>query len=69
MVDLRTVTIARDVAEEEAETAYDALSEEVQELRDEVAVLRCEVVAHRGELAAIERGILEELVRLREALG
>lgn len=33
--DLHTITIARDIAEEEAATAYEALSEEVQELREE----------------------------------
>ncbi len=38
--ELRTVTIARDIAEEEAANAYDALSEEVQELRQEMVIER-----------------------------
>lgn len=55
--ELRTVTIA----EEEAATAYDALSEDVQELRDEVAGLR-------REIATLRRTVIEELERVKELL-
>lgn len=60
--ELRTVTIARDIAEEEAATAYDALSVDIAELHQHVLELQ-------REIAALRRGILEELVRLREALA
>jgi len=59
--DLRTITIARDIAAEEAATAYDAMSEEMLELRAEVAGLRREILTLRC-------GLLAELERLREAL-
>lgn len=60
--ELRTLTIARHIAEEEAATAYDALSEEILDLREEVAGLR-------REMAALRRAVIEELEQLREALG
>lgn len=60
--DLRTVTIVRDIAEEEAATAYDALSVEVLELREKVEMLR-------REMQAIKRAVLEELVRIRNTLA
>lgn len=60
-VELRTAIIARDIAEEEAATAYDALSEDILELREEVAGLRREILTLRISLLA-------ELERLREAL-
>lgn len=60
--ELRTVTIARHIAQEEAADAYDALSDEILELREEVGALR-------REMAAIKRVVLEELERLREALA
>ncbi len=59
--EFRTVTIARDIAEEEAATAYDALSEEILELREEVAGLRREILTLRCSVVA-------ELERLRETL-
>ena len=61
-------TIARDIAEEEAADAYEALSDEVQELREEIAILRSAVEAQGRRLAVIERGILQELRRLLEEL-
>ena len=67
--ELRTITIARDIAEEEAADAYEALSEEIQELRAEVAALRRLVTGLLEEMTALRRGMLDELVRLREALG
>lgn len=69
MVDLRTVTIARDIAEEEAATAYDALSEEILELREEVAVLRRRWAEQAAFHTANYRAILKELERLRGTLG
>lgn len=48
--ELRTITIARELAEEEAATAYDTLSEEILDLRKEVARISC-------ELAALERSL------------
>jgi len=72
---LLTVTIARDIAEEgsyerrlkggrtrRAAGAYEAVSEEILELREEVEVLRREV-------AALKRGVLEELERVKETLA
>jgi len=60
--DLRTVTIARDIAEEEAADAYDALFSEILDLREEVEALR-------RELGTLRRTMLVELNRLRDALG
>lgn len=69
MVDFRTVTIARDIAEEEAETAYEALSQEMQELREEVAGLRRRMTEEAAFHSANYRAILTELERLRGGLG
>jgi len=60
--DLRTVTITRDIAEEEAADAYEALSEEIQELREEVVLLHMEI-------ATLRRGVLEQLEQVKEALS
>ncbi len=59
--ELRTVTIVRDIAEEEAADAYEALSEDIAELREEVGALR-------REIAALRRGVLEELERVKDLL-
>ena len=67
--ELRTITIARDIAEEEAATAYEALSEEILDLREEIAGLRRRFAEQAAFNAAQYRGILAELERLRGALG
>lgn len=69
MVDLRTVTIARELAEEEAADAYDALSEDVLELREDVANLQRRMAEQAAVHTANYRAILKELERLREGLG
>lgn len=69
MVDFRTLTIAREFAEEEAEDAYDALSEEMQELREEVAALRRRMAEQAAFHSANYRAIMMELERLRGTLG
>lgn len=67
--EFRTVTIAREIAEEEAADAYEALSAEIQELRDEIAEIRRRMAEAERSHTANYRGILAELERLREALG
>ncbi len=69
MVDFRTVTIARDIAEEEAATAYDALSEEILELRHEIGMLRRLINEERAWHGARYLRMLEELRKLRDALS